>query len=140
MNNFDWNIDSIGKWNKKTFPQNTTRGQRIKCKHEAEEYFKASTHPERIDELADFYIANAGLYGRFSDESGRLVCELIKDLFYWPEVNTAVQKKMQINLKRKWYKTHHGEWRHVENDEKSNVRRANTLAKAKSVGNGNDGQ
>ena len=138
MNNYEWNIDSIGRWNKRTFPNNTTRCQRIKCMNEAKEYYKANTYRSRIEELADFYIANAGLYGRFSDESGMLICELMKDLDYWDEINNAVQEKMQINLSRKWYKTTQGEWRHVENDEKTNVRRANTHAEAKSVGNGNN--
>lgn len=115
---YEWNINTIANWNKKTFPVNNTRGQRIKCMLEAKEYLKAKSHADRIEELADFFIANAGLGGRFNDESGLLVCELIKDLDYWPEVNTAVQKKMQVNVGRTWYRTHKGEWRHVEaNDE-----------------------
>lgn len=123
MKNYKWTIKSISRWNKETFPDETTKGQRIKCMKEAKEYFYAETYKERIGELADFFIANAGLGGRFGDESGLLVCDIMKELRNWYEINEAVQEKMEINLTRKWKKIK-GENRHVtekENDEQQAI-------------------
>lgn len=121
MKKYKWNLRTIGLWNKETFPDENIRGQRLKCSREASEYFNAKTYNERIGELADFYIANAGLDGRFNEDGGRLVCELMRDLPNWDEINEAVQTKMEINLGRKWHKTHTGEWRHVSEETTSNV-------------------
>ncbi len=113
MQRFRWNIKSIGIWNKETFPDETTAGQRMKAKKEAAEYLAAQSYERRIQELADFYIANAGLASRFGDEGGNLVCLLIRDLPYWGEVNKEVQSKMEINQKREWERVY-GEYRHIE--------------------------
>jgi hypothetical protein len=121
MKKYKWNLRTIGLWNKATFPYETVRGQRLKCSSEAREYFNAKTYNERIEELADFYIANAGLDGRFNEDGGRLVCELMRDLPNWDEINEAVQNKMEINLTRTWEKTNTGEHRHVSEKAKSNV-------------------
>lgn len=120
MNNYKWTIFSIGKWNRETFPDTNAKEQRIKAVREAREYYEANTYDERIKELADFYIVNAGLAGRFTDEGGQLVCDLIRETPMWFEVNQAVQEKMEINSQRKWHKED-GEWRHVNEKAKSNV-------------------
>ncbi len=113
MNNYKWTISSIGKWNRETFPDTNANEQRLKALSEAREYYSANGYKEMIKELADFYIVNAGLAGRFVDEGGHLVCDLIRETPMWFEVNQAVQDKMEINSKRVWHKEN-GEWRHVE--------------------------
>ena len=116
MNFNYWNEHTICRWNKKTFVDNTPRQQRRKCNIEAVEYYEATTKEEKIKELADVFIASAGAARRYGDKYAQLVCDLMRKLSIWPEINQAVQKKMFINLERTWKKTHTGEQRHVGED------------------------
>lgn len=111
MKKYKWNKSSIAVWNKEKFRENTAFEQRVKCDKEAEEYFAAKSYPNRMEELADFYIANAGLGYRFGRGSGKLICQLIEDSPWWNEVNKAIQAKMEINQTRTFVKKD-GEWRH----------------------------
>lgn len=138
MNFNYWTRKTIGEWNRKTFEKNSVRGQRMKKISEAKEYYAAKTRKEKIRELVDYYIANAGLAERYGDEDGMLVCELIERSRFWPEINEEVQKKMFINLERKWNKTRTGEWRHVGKDKKTNERQSIIELAAKGLGTGDN--
>lgn len=111
MKKYKWNKTSIAVWNKKFFRENSAFEQRVKCDREAEEYLSSPNYIKRMEELADFYIANAGLGYRFGCASGKLVCRLLEDSPWWNDVNEAIQQKMEINQARKFIKKN-GEWRH----------------------------
>ena len=111
MKKYKWTKTSIAVWNKEKLRENTTFEQRVKCDKEAAEYFTARGYSQRMEELADFYIANAGLGYRFGSAAGKLVCRLIEDSPWWREVNEVIQQKMEINQNRTFVKKD-GEWRH----------------------------
>ena len=113
MKKYAWTKATISRWNRKTFPSATTEEQRQKCRQEAREHLAAQTYEERVEELADYYIANGALGYRFGDECGKVNCRNIEDLPNWGTINEAVQRKMDINVRRSWMK-YHGEWRHID--------------------------
>ena len=138
MNN--WTIRNIAVWQEDTF-EPSVKSQRDKSILEAKEYFKAKkSEKNRKGELIDYIITKCWLAYFKRDYDALMVLEMAKMIDEKWEIQKGINEKMRINLEREWKKTQKGEWRHVENDEKNNVRRANTLAKAKSVGNGNDWQ
>ena len=74
MKKYKWTKTSIAVWNKEKLRENTTFEQRVKCDKEAAEYFTARGYSQRMEELADFYIANAGLGYRFGlGEQGTVI-------------------------------------------------------------------
>ena len=113
MSILDWDIRSIALWQDKTFHP-TARGQRLKSRSEALEYFAAVKAEEKTEELVDFYISLCWLAYIRKDPVAMLILLLIEQLPYAAKIKTGVNKKMQINLGRKWYKTHTGEWRHID--------------------------
>lgn len=113
MKKYTWTKATIARWNRKTFPSLSTEEQRRKCRKEAQEYFQAQAYEGRVQELADYYIANCALGFRFGDESGKLNCRVVEDLTNWDTINEEVQRKMDVNVRRSWVK-YHGEWRHID--------------------------
>ena len=113
MKKFFWNEDSISEWHQKTFPDAEIAEQREKASAEAKEYFNARSYPGKMEEMADFFIANAALAGRFNDAAGVLVCQLLRNNPYWNEINRAVQCKMAVNLQRTFVRVD-GQYQHKE--------------------------
>lgn len=102
-----WSINKIAKWNSLTFPLSTPTMQKRKLASEVLEYYAKGAN--KIEELADVYIAAAAGYKLHGDALSRLLCELIKDR---AGVMEEVNRKMDINKNRSW-QLYRGEWRHV---------------------------
>lgn len=109
---FDRLAADIAIWNAEVFPKATVQGQILKVHEELEEYVKEHT----LEEVADYFIALAGLKYRFrsvfgqklyEDFMNKIFCEGSANLIY-----NAVQEKMEINKKRKWTKMDNGVYRH----------------------------
>lgn len=113
MKKFFWDEKTIGAWHKRTMPLTDVSEQRERASLEAKEYFQARLYPEKMEEMADFYIANAALAGRFNDAGGVLVCQLLQNNPYWNEINRAVQCKMAVNMKRTFVRVN-GQYQHEE--------------------------
>lgn len=110
-------IETIIQWHKETFPDTTLEEQWHKFELEEEEFNNAETYDELIKELSDLYIAACGI-ARFSLSFSLIFFSIIykklKHLESKQELNfdKAINDKMAINRKRKWYKVN-GEWRHI---------------------------
>ncbi|MDY6310443.1 MAG: hypothetical protein SPL72_04110 [Cyanobacteriota bacterium] len=102
----DWDIQTIANWNKYRFPDNGIIRQRRKVEEEIGEFERASSKENKMEELADVYIAFAG-YSRFST-IGKFVCRLFEQI---PEFETilqpAINAKMKINNTRIFDKQMH---------------------------------
>lgn len=103
-----WTIKRIADWNKKTFPNSTPAMQKRKLASEVIEYYQKGA--DKLEELADVYIAAASAYKLHGDAISRLLCELIEDK---QAVMEEVDRKMNINKKRSWT-LFRGNWRHVD--------------------------
>lgn len=106
-----WNKTLIAKWHRDALPDCDVVSQRIKLDKECEEFYFAKSMPERMEELADVYIVGAALWMRYHDYSGRFVIERLEKSKSWPEIQVAVDCKMDINACRTFRKVGQ-EWRH----------------------------
>jgi hypothetical protein len=98
------NIASIIQWHTETFPNATLEGQLQKFEDELQELLESNY--EDITELADIFIVACGIC-RFSLVRGMTAFWKIADLtagmlLIKKQFETAVNKKMEINRKRKW--------------------------------------
>lgn len=108
-------IQSIIEWHKKIFPDATFYGQKEKYNKEFQEWYMSGC--KDISELADMVICACGV-ARFSivdalylfkdciDEASKAVITL-------GMLETAIEKKMGINRKRKW-NFQDGQYQHKE--------------------------
>ena len=108
MRKTEWNMQQIQNWNKYRFPLNNKTKQMRKIEEEIGEYGRATTRADKLEELADVYIAFAGL-SRFT-KIGEFVCRMFEGYADFEELEKAVQDKMEINKLRKFDKDMH----HVE--------------------------
>ena len=103
-----WIKSRIANWNKRTFPNQTPTMQARKVRAEATEYYQKGAN--KVEELADVYIAAASSAKLHGDALSRLLCELIEDK---AGVMEEVERKMDINKQRSWT-LYRGEWHHVD--------------------------
>jgi hypothetical protein len=120
MSKLYWGVRDIALWQARMFHA-TKRMQLLKTRAEAIEYWEATDEKDRMDELADVFITLCYLAHVLKDPIAKLFIKILQQSPFWKELDTCVQRKMQINLGRKWYKTNTGEWRHVSEKAKSNV-------------------
>lgn len=109
---------TIQKWHEESFPDVTLNGQFEKFKEELREYMAAQTDEEKLFELADMAIAVMGGIRRFDEEYAKELIFMVyedatEDGFDMMELWDAIQKKMEINRRRKWTKKE-GQYKHVE--------------------------
>lgn len=107
-------IETIIAWHRKTFPDATLEGQRIKFEEELNEYNENVT----LQELADMYIVACGI-ARFDSmaamEYFAVVFKAMRDWKIAPVpyvLQEIVNKKMEKNRKRVWNKTGEGQYHH----------------------------
>lgn len=101
-------LEKMAEAHKKLFPNATLESQVWKLEEEIKEFDNAQSYGERLKERADIQIVCGGLY-RWCP----VLADSISDYFWWNGVEQEVNRKWQINLKRKWEwngKTYH----HVE--------------------------
>ena len=97
----------------KLFPLANLEGQILKLDEELNEYLKATTEEEKIQELADCIICCIGIY-RWATLVSRSYMAMIfsKKQDKIKDIINAVANKWQINLNRTWeYKD--GRYHHV---------------------------
>ncbi len=112
-------LEKMAKEHEKLFPNATLESQVWKLEEEIAEYQKANGFEDGLKEMADIVIVCGGLYRWCPLLAEAIYCGASEDtLYYWEdELEEEVNRKWQINLKRKWEwngKTYH----HVENTEK----------------------
>lgn len=111
-------IASIIAWHAKTFPEATLDGQIEKFLDEKVEYATAVAPEDKIEELADCFIVACGI-ARFNPVYGSRFLGETFNAFTQNQDATiaklqdAIDKKMQVNRKRKWGKGK-GNYQHVE--------------------------
>ena len=99
---------------KKLFPLADLSGQLLKLEEELSEVNAAENLKHKIDEIADCIICSIGIY-RFAPQTAHFIIKsiMMQNDEYIPEIYDAVERKWQINLKRKWeYKN--GRYHHIE--------------------------
>ena len=104
-----WNVLSIATWNKSKFRNNTATKQRRKLAGEIEEFREAMTGKDKLAELADVYIASAGLtrFGGSSGVIGAFICDVLDRLDDTGVLKNAVWSKMRINTEREFDENMH---------------------------------
>ena len=77
---YNWTSANIAVWNKSKFPNNTVARQRMKLAGEITEFNEAITPEHKLEELADVYIASAGLtrFGGNDAKIGSFICSFLK--------------------------------------------------------------
>lgn len=101
----------MAKEHEKLFPNATPMSQFRKVIEEICEFFRAKTPEEKRKERADIQIVCIGIYRWFPR-----IARFISWLFWEKGIEEEVNRKWQINLKRKWEwngKTYH----HIGDDE-----------------------
>lgn len=110
-----WTPNKIAKWHKKTFPNATLESQLLKLEEESKELVEArnSDSAKYFEELADVVIVATVLKIRFNSKLAERFFEI--DIAYNPKTpfGKIVDKKMDINAKRKW-KFENGVYRHED--------------------------
>lgn len=112
-------LEKMAKEHEKLFPNATAESQVWKLEEEIGEYQKSETYEDSIKELADVWIVCGGLYRWMPRLSKAVFCffsdDVIDDVYTLSEIEKEVNRKWQVNLKRKWVwngKTYH----HVGDD------------------------
>lgn len=97
-----WDLLCIATWNKSKFPENTATMQRRKLAGEIEEFKQAANVKEKLAELADCYIASAGLtrFGGSSGAIGAFICDVLQRIDDTGKLAYAVDVKMRENVER----------------------------------------
>ena len=98
-------LEKMAKEHERLFPNASLESQVWKLEEEIEEFYNAKTEEERIKEKADIYIVCGGLC-RWLPKTAhniRFYYEIIDlPLHIEEKVENEVNRKWQINLKRKW--------------------------------------
>ena len=111
-------LEQMAKEHENLFPNATLESQVWKLEEEISEFAEARTDTQRCQECADILIVCCGLY-RWCPLTARII---FRKYFYDApsclnkEIDEEVNRKWQINLKRKWEwngKTYH----HIGEDE-----------------------
>lgn len=108
-------IKSIIDWHEKTFPDATLIRQKEKYHKEFQEWYMSGC--KDISELADMVICACGV-ARFSIVDALYlfkdcIDEASKTVITFGMLETAIEKKMEINRKRKW-NFQDGQYQHKE--------------------------
>ena len=108
-------IKSIIEWHETTFPDATLKGQKEKYHKEFQEWHMSGC--KDISELADMAICACGI-ARFCTVDAMFLFKDIIDSARNAEITlgmleTAIEKKMGINRKRKW-NFENGQYQHKE--------------------------
>lgn len=107
---YNWTSANIAVWNKTKFPDNKPLRQLRKVAGEMVEYKEAVTPVRRLEELADVYIASAGLirFGGIYAIFGNFICSFLEGDDKKGRLQYAVGQKMLINIERQFdEKMHH---------------------------------
>lgn len=105
-------LEKMAKEHEKLFPKATLESQLFKMEEEIGELNSAYGEEEVKKELSDVLIVCGGLY-RFCPQTAESLAEYFENRFSFRDISEEVNRKWQINLKRKWEwngKTYH----HVE--------------------------
>lgn len=118
-------IKSIIEWHEQTFPDATLEGQTDKYNNEYNEYYMAKTKESILEELADMFIVTIGIL-RLDFREGLFFMNDALRTFYdstytWGQLEETINKKMQINRKRKWNKIGN-KFQHIEEGVESVVK------------------
>ena len=105
-----WTRTKIAGWNRRTFVGIKSESQLRKVCGECEEFFCARDYANKLEELADIYICAASLWQRFHNYLGLFIVRVIEKLKQWPEIQKAVDIKMEINVGRTFDENMH----HIE--------------------------
>lgn len=115
-------IKSIILWQEQTFPDATLEGQTDKYHNEYNEYYMAKTKESMLEELADMFIVTIGIIRLdfreglfFMNDALRTFCD---STYTWGQLEEAINKKMQINRKRKW-SVGKGNFQHISEGEEN---------------------
>ena len=101
-----WTDKKIVAWHKKTFPDCSYESQLAKLDEELKEFVEAQRNRQiehSYDELADVYIVSLTLAKRFDSTVGHYFLGLLEE-HPAPELSKRVDRKMEVNQKRTWYK------------------------------------
>ena len=109
-----WLPSRIARWNYETFPMLTAVDQYKKLELELREAKEAKTFEDVVEEWADVWIVACSLFHRFHQLTGKIIMDYIRSKPEYKAIMTAVEEKMEINIKRKWHITEDGETRHEE--------------------------
>lgn len=110
-----FDLEKIAKEHEKLFPKATLESQIWKLEEELNEWGHTKTIEDGLLEIADIIIVCAGLF-RWCPVTARTICYHYTDEpradYYGgrDKIETEVNRKWQINLKRKWEwngKTYH---------------------------------
>lgn len=106
---YNWNSANIATWNKARFPNNTGEKQRVKLAGEITEYNEAIKPEHKLEELADVYIASAGLtrFGGNDAKIGSFICSVLEGADKKGRLQYAVSQKMLINIERQFDENMH---------------------------------
>ena len=108
-------LEKMAEQHKQLFPNATLESQVWKMEEDVKEFFEVQGTDNSIKELADCIIVCAGLYRWCPNFAKKTTDEIINaNIDVFEDLEAEVNRKWQINLKRKWAwngKTYH----HVEN-------------------------
>lgn len=109
-------LEKISKEHEKLFPVCTLESQVLKMEEECKELYMVQNTDNAVKELADCIIVCAGIY-RFTPNFARTVAnEIINaNIDIVEELEKEVNRKWQINLKRKW-EFKNGVYKHIGKD------------------------
>nr|DAO28947.1 MAG TPA: Protein of unknown function (DUF550) [Caudoviricetes sp.] len=115
MKRYEWGGIKIAEWSVTAFPGLNAAEQYLKLEEELAEADEqeGQNFEKWIAETADVSVVAAILRYRFRSRIGRVIDEYIKSLPEAEQILTARDKKMEINLARKWVKNK-GVYRHEE--------------------------
>ena len=96
-------LEKMARQHEKLFPNATAESQLWKMEEEVKEFFEVQGTDGCIKELADCIIVCGGLYRWCPNFAKKTVDEIINANFdIVKELEAEVNRKWQINLKRKW--------------------------------------
>lgn len=105
-------LEKMAESHKTLFPNATAESQFWKLEEEIKEWQAALHTGDEIKELADVIIVCCGLYRWFPNVAAFIVgsCSILYAWYDVRKIEKEVERKWQINLKRKWEwngKTYH---------------------------------
>ena len=104
-----WTSANIAVWNKSRFPKNTGDKQLAKLAGEIAEFKEAKGRDHKLEELADVFIASAGLtrFGGNYGAVGGFICYVLNIQDDKGELKNAVSSKMLKNIEREFDENMH---------------------------------
>ena len=103
----NWTAKDIVRWHKKALPKTTAEEQLVKLANEAMEYFNAPDTVNRMEEMADVYIAAINLWRRYGEPLGLLIENWRPIGVSEADIKDAINAKMDINAERTWKDNQH---------------------------------